>query len=89
MTLPVSLIRETLISYGTAETEIPEDAAKAALSSFADSYLRSRMIAGTITERSEILQKDAVYLLSGRYACEEMIGRERYEEIGVYHGKTD
>ncbi len=89
LTLPVRLIRETVSQYEMAETETGEETAKAALSAFADRYLRSRMIAGTIIQRYETLELSDAYRLTGRYACEEMIGRERYEEIGVYHGKTD
>jgi hypothetical protein len=71
------------------KTQRSEDTAGAELSEFAGSYLRLRMIAGVILSREEQLQEEDVFLLTGRYACREMIGRERIEEIGEYNGKTD
>ena len=59
-----------------------------ALAEFARQYLCSQMLSGTILNKSEeITEEDACLVLTGRYECLEMIGRERGEEI--VHGKND
>ena len=88
--LPVSLIKWTLISCDTAPEAVSEDDAKVLLSQFASSYLEGQMIAGSIVQKCELLaQADGIYQMTGDYACTEMIGRAQKEQIGVYHGKTD
>ena len=87
--LPVRLIVETVTACDLQKTQRSEDTAGAELSEFAGSYLRLRMIAGVILSREEQIQEEDAFLLTGRYACREMIGRERIEEIGEYNGKTD
>ncbi len=85
--LPLVLLREqtTVCEMQTAETQ---NAAEQ-LSEAAEKYLRSIMVAGTVRSRVEQIEQGEAFVLTGRYLCEEMIGRERSEEIGVYHGKTD
>lgn len=87
--LPVALMKETVVSYELAETERLEETVTRELSDFAAHYLNSCMIAGVITDRTETLHAGAAYHLTGHYACREMIGRVKPEEIGVYNGKTD
>lgn len=87
--LPVALIKETVVACDLKVSEVEEETVKTELSDFAEKYMRSQMIAGTITERFETLQKTDAYCMTGRYACQEMIGRVKPEQIGVYHGKTD
>ena len=88
--LPVVLIRETVTSYDLSETGADETAASAMLRKFAGPYLEEQMIAGKIEQRSETISvTEDVISLTGEYACTEMIGRRRQEQIGEDHGKTD
>lgn len=60
------------------------------LSNFAQQSLRQQMIAGVIKSSSEqIIQKDGLFTLQGSYFCEEMIGREQPEQIGVTNGENN
>lgn len=66
---------ETVTARETAETTkwLPE---------YAREYLRSQMIAGSILNESIIWDTDDGFSeLSGNYACHEMIGQEKHEEI--------
>ena len=88
--LPVVLIRETVTSYDLSETGADETAASAMLRKFAGTYLEEQMIAGKIEQRSETISvTEDVISMTGEYACTEMIGRRRQEQIGEDHGKTD
>ena len=80
--LPVALAVETLY-YREARTGsvAPEDA-RALLDAFAENYLRGQMVAGSILDRrDDLLQEGGVFHLTGEYACQEMIGRVRSEEM--------
>lgn len=84
--LPVTLVKETVIDYEMAASEIAEDAALTALSRFAADYQQRQMIAGAITDSSEeISMKNGAWCLTGKYACAEMIGRHQQAQIGEYH----
>ncbi len=88
--LPLALEKETVVSYHAAPENVDAQAAQDMLSAFAKTYLQGQMIAGQITGQAEALQtQDDLYILTGNYACVEMIGRERQEQMGEYHGKTD
>ncbi len=87
--LPVCLIKETIREYELEESEGLDDAMQRELSAYAQRYLRSQMIAGVITNFMEVLSSEHGFALTGVYECQEMIGRVKPEEIGVYHGKTD
>ena len=78
--LPVSLIRETITDYNftaceeTNEYEWLSDAAKC--------YLQSQMVAGQILDQHiQTDFKDNVCYLYGRFACLEMIGQVKNEEM--------
>ena len=59
----------------------PEDA-RALLDAFAGNYLRGQMVAGSILDRrDDLLHEGGVFRLTGEYACQEMIGRVRSEEM--------
>ena len=89
-TLPVSLIKWTILPCDLVPRELSEDEAQSLLSDFADRYLNTQMIAGRIIRKDEVLSRDgSVYQLTGNYACTEMIGRVQQEQIGAYNGKTD
>lgn len=88
--LPVTLIKETVRHYTVQPRVRDEKHACSLLSEFAASYLCQQMVALNVEHaQEEFAATDGVYTLYGRYACTEMIGRERSEQIGDFHGKTD
>ncbi|MGN0999114.1 MAG: sporulation protein YqfD [Faecousia sp.] len=88
--LPIAIVTEVWISYEEVPTVLEEKCAAKALSAFAGTYLSGQMIAGTITEKEETCTlQDGVYCLQGQYACQEMIGRVRSEEIVKPYGEND
>lgn len=87
--LPVTLCVEEYTFYDWEMMTLEPDAAEAALSKFAQSALTQQMVAGRILSREEsITQSEDKYLLEGTYACVEMIGRVRREQIGDTNGKS-
>ena len=87
--MPVTLVKETVISSELTFTETEQERAEALLMAFARRCLGEQMIAGTVTEAVEtVTAADSVWLLTGDYACTEMIGRERAEQNGESH-ETD
>ena len=88
--LPVALIKWTILSADLVTEEIPVDDARRMLSDFSIRYLDEQMIAGRIVQKNELLtHSEGLYQLKGNYACIEMIGRVQQEQIGANHGKTD
>ncbi len=84
--LPIALAVESWYSGELAEGEGAADA----LSEAARAYLLGEMTAGQILHaREEISQGDGLWLLSGRYACTELIGQLREEEIIKPDGTND
>lgn len=79
--LPVAIVTETWVyCHETAPTA--GDDIQSALSSFAQRYLQTQMVAGAVlTRQEEFTNEDGVACLKGVYACYEMIGREHNEEI--------
>ena len=89
ISLPVSLVCETLSWYSQAEQAVDTEDARGELLSFSQNYLSEQMIAGTVSYADEVLDtKPGVYLLTGQYICTEMIGRERLEN-GEAHEQSD
>ena len=88
--LPVTLVKQSIVSCALSDEMIEENRAYRLLSDFSDRYIRDQMIAGQILNASKesALLGDA-YQLTGTYACAEMIGRMQQEQIGAYNGKTD
>lgn len=85
--LPVSIMVETVRYCETAETEWSEEAALSASDEFHRRYLKSIMAAGSILDgeqRHTCL--NGLLILEGNYACEEMIGQVKSEEIGSPNG---
>lgn len=79
--LPVSVISITHKTYGVGQL-VPGYSSCTWLPQFAREYLASHMLSGRIL--NEKLQQEAledVDVLTGIYACHEMIGREKYEGI--------
>ena len=77
--LPLGIIIERYIQHTpTTDTAPTEDT----LRQIAERYLTSQMIAGTVVRSDvDITLEDGVWILNGRYVCQEMIGREQNEEI--------
>ena len=88
--LPIALIKETTVSSSLQKSTIEESDTSAMLQEFATRYLSDQMIAGQIEHRSErFSSEEEIISMTGEYACTEMIGRRRQEQIGENHGKTD
>ena len=76
--LPIIVVTETVTYYENYEVTL----SKPSLSPFATRYLTQQMVAGTVDYRWEIdATDDQLYTLEGKYACTEMIGQVRSEEI--------
>ena len=88
--LPISIVVEQRY-YRSADNAIAaSDATRGCAEDFAQDYLFGQMLSGKILAKAESeTLADDVYTLTGRYVCLEMIGRERYEEIIKYDGKSD
>lgn len=88
--LPVSLVIEDFQSYDADAVRTAVETAPVQLQTFAESYLRTQMIAGQILRSGIIVRSEGdVAVLQGRYSCLEMIGREQIEEIEHSYGKND
>ena len=86
--LPVILVKETWVTYRSDEIQVQPQQNQ--LEDFSRDYLKSQMVAGTIlTEDYSLLQEEGQIILSGRYACQEMIGQFRKEEIIKPNGTND
>lgn len=87
--LPLSIVKESVTEFDLTPCAQEEEAVFAGLSDFAQKYLQQLMVAGVIVSREEEVLPDQGWVLEGSYECQEMIGRVKPEEIGVYNGKTD
>ena len=88
--LPVSLLREVRIDYQLSQQQLPEEEVQAQLTDFAARYLRSIMVAGTVSQGDLAFEpQDGCLRMAGKFSCIEMIGSVRDEKIGDYNGKTD
>ena len=85
--MPLSLIKEEITVYQTAQQSIPEDIRCELLLNAMDQYIISQMNAGKIVQRikTPITQK-GVHAVAAQYYCIEMIGRETTEEIRIDDG---
>ena len=89
LTLPVCLIRETWFSAEQTEAAFPAAQARTVLTEAGLACLRSRTVGGRILSADETAETaEGCYRLTGRYACEEMIGQEHSEEIDGQNGET-
>lgn len=83
--LPVTLVKEV---ERLCDLEVCQRDGAELLEQAAASYLKQTMVAGTIVHAAvEVTQCGDAMVLTGEYACTEMIGRTR-QEIGDYNGKT-
>ena len=84
--LPIALVTESWIPTQTETVDTDGEE----LSGAARDYLLGEMTAGTILNaKEEIKQGDGCWILSGRYACTELIGQLREEEIVKPNGTND
>lgn len=80
--LPLALICEEIIYYMDSDSVQAQEADYGWLEDSAASYLRSQMTAGKIlSAQTEMERIDGACLMSGKYACTEMIGQIKSEEI--------
>jgi hypothetical protein len=84
--LPIAFVTESWIPSQTETVDTDGEE----LSDAAKDYLLGEMTAGTILNaKEEIEQGDGRWILSGRYACTELIGQLREEEIVKPNGTND
>ncbi len=84
-TLPIYLIQVTVKYYNTTQAVLDE-AVENSLYAQADNYLLDQMISGQILSCGRsVTKKDDAYIVNYRYACVEMIGTVRYEEMITQH----
>ena len=88
--LPIGIIQETWIEYSLDSEGMSDLEDVRWMEAATKAYLNCQMIAGRIVEKSESVQiNEGVYLLRGRYACVEMIGKVKNEEIITKDAKND
>jgi len=88
--LPVILVTEAWTYYDCQEEALEEADSAKTLQDFTERYLFGQMVAGQILSRGEQLKSDGgFYTMHGKYACLEMIGRVRDEEIITPDGEQN
>ena len=84
--LPISIVEETWIPYVLSDIVVAADMANDTLSDYAEDYLLKQMVAGRIlTSNESFTDTNGVFQIEGNYACLEMIGQVRKEEIYGQH----
>lgn len=87
--LPFALCVEEYVCCETSETVIPEAEAEARLTVFSERYVTENMVAGKIIHAQQTVQLEGgSYRMKTNYACVEMIGRVRQEQIGDTNGEN-
>ena len=82
--LPVGLTAEDIIQVNLTPEALPQEEATGELKDFAEHYLPTAMVAGTVRTAAEtVFLSEDTYTLRGLYSCLESIGRSRQEQIGV------
>ncbi len=88
--LPVCLITESLYFYEPSQDASAETDSIDWLAEFAADYLHGEMIAGeVISAQTEIAEENGICHLNGRYACIELIGQRKYEDMIPKDGEHD
>lgn len=88
--LPIAFTKETYIRSDLSNGQISAESASLLLTESAKAYLHQQMIAGEIlTQEEYITQNGGIYQMDGHYACSEMIGVQRDEEIIKPYGKSN
>ncbi len=85
--LPAAVVAEHT-TYRESSDQPREDAQQW-MPAYAKDYIQKQMIAGQVLHTIQNYQtKDGLRILTSRYACLEMIGREQKEEIMINNGKN-
>jgi len=80
--LPIALVTESWVSYECADCAVSGEDTATMLDEFAKKYLSEQMVAGQILSDAQTLEtREGLTILQGKYACREMIGQVRSEEI--------
>lgn len=80
--MPIALICESVQQFETVNKQLTEQDDFLWITEAASNHITSQMVAGRILSQSMDLQYlDDLGVLIGNYACQEMIGEVRYEEI--------
>lgn len=88
--LPVSMIIQTCFVCECSDSFTKSSANYEWIRVFSEKYLQGQMLAGQIcSSRETITEEEDYYLLMGSYACNEMIGKVRYEEIINNHAEDN
>jgi len=88
--LPIGIVTEVWQQREIEETAIEEQFAEQLLTAYIRSYLSTQMIAGQIRKAEEAVILDSgAFCLTGKYACRELIGISRSEEILKPNGEHD
>lgn len=81
--LPIGLTAEDITQVYLTPEVLPQEEATKELKDFAERYLPTAMVAGTVRTAAEtVFLSDDTYTLRGLYSCMESIGRSRREQIG-------
>ncbi len=81
--LPIGLTAEDITQVYLTPEVLPQEEATKELKDFAERYLPTAMVAGTVRTAAEtVFLSDDTYTLRGLYSCLESIGRSRQEQIG-------
>ena len=81
--LPIGLTAEDISQVYLTPEVLPQEEATKELKDFAERYLPTAMVAGTVRTAAEtVFLSDDTYTLRGLYSCMESIGRSRQEQIG-------
>ena len=88
--LPVALAIETLTFRDTVPAPQDEESAKTLLQHHSRQEVQRQMLGGRILHvREEFSEAQDLYVLHSQWICEEELGTEQPEEIGVRNGKND
>lgn len=80
--LPIAFVKETSYYYDETKDTATSADANQWLDSFAKMYLKKHMIAGEIlSAQIEMTESQDIRQLKGKYACVEMIGQIKYEQM--------
>ena len=88
--LPLALICERRIVWETEPSTQSEEDTVELLNGFSTDYLQSQMIAGQILRADQMIHhREDSSVLTGSYACSEMIGQILYEERFQSNGENN
>lgn len=81
-TLPLALVEQTTFYYEEDVDTTTSADSQQWLHSFAQVHLQNNMVAGEIVStQTDVTQTQELCVLNGKYACVEMIGQIKYEQM--------